>query len=194
MSDLQFDAASHTYTVGGVAVPSVTQILAPLNDLSMIPPATLQYKRDLGTAVHAATELHDSGELDESTVAPVVQPYLDAWIRLRAEKPFEIVGLEHRVFHPVHRYAGTYDRLVVMDGKLCVLDIKTGAMYPSYGPQLAAYKNAVEHETGRRVQGRYAVELRDDGTYRLHPMTDSEDWAVFLSCLTLHRYRNKHAA
>lgn len=79
-------------------------------------------------------------------------------------------------------------------GKLCVLDIKTGAMYPSYGPQLAAYKNAVEHETGRRVQGRYAVELRDDGTYRLHPMTDSEDWAVFLSCLTLHRYRNKHAA
>lgn len=191
---LQFDPIAHAYTVDGVAVPSVTHILAPLNDLSRIPAATLEYKRALGTAVHAATELYDLGDLDESTVDPAVRPYLDAWVRFRTEMLLEIVGMEHRVYHAVHRYAGTYDRLAVMDGKLSVFDIKTGEMYPSYGPQLAAYKNAVEHETGKRVYGRYGIQLRDDGTYRLHEMTDKDDWPVFLSCLTLHRYRNKIAA
>lgn len=135
MSALHFDEATHTYTASGVVVPSVTQILAPLNDLSFIKPEVLQYKRDLGTAVHKATELYDMGELDESTVSPLVQPYLDGWIRLRAELPFEILGMEERVFHPAHRYAGTYDRLVQLDGKRCIFDLKTGGMFPSYGPQ-----------------------------------------------------------
>lgn len=194
MSALHFDEATHTYTENGVRVPSVTQILAPLNDLSFIKPDVLQFKRDLGTAVHKATELYDLGELDESTVSPLVQPYLDGWIRLRAELPFEILGMEERVFHPAHRYAGTYDRLVMLDGKRCVWDLKTGGMFPSYGPQTAAYKNAVEKQHGVRIEGRYTVELRDDGTYRLHAMEDPDDWPVFLGCLALHRFKNKHAA
>ncbi|WP_313818749.1 PD-(D/E)XK nuclease family protein [Cupriavidus sp.] len=194
MSALLFDEASHTYTADGVVIPSVTQILAPLNDLSFIKPDVLQYKRELGTAVHKATELYDQGELDEATVPAVVQPYLDGWIRLRAELSFEILGMEERVFHPAHRYAGTYDRLVLLDGKRCIWDLKTGGMFPSYGPQTAAYKNAVEKASGERVEGRFTVELRDDGTYRLHEMTDPEDWPVFLGCLALHRFKNKHAA
>ncbi len=194
MCALLFNEATHTYTENGVVVPSVTQILAPLNDLSFIKPEVLEYKRALGTAVHKATELYDMGELDEESVATVVRPYLDAWIRLRAELPFEILGMEERVFHPSHRYAGTYDRLVMLDGKRCVWDLKTGAMYPSYGPQTAAYKNAVEKQHGIRIEGRYTVELRDDGTYRLHEMTDPDDWPVFLGCLALHRFKNKHAA
>ncbi|MGO4278245.1 PD-(D/E)XK nuclease family protein [Cupriavidus sp. RAF20_2] len=194
MSALLFNEASHTYTADGVVIPSVTQILAPLNDLSFIKPDVLQYKRELGTAVHKATELYDQGELDEATVPAVVQPYLNGWIRLRAELSFEILGMEERVFHPAHRYAGTYDRLVLLDGKRCIWDLKTGGMFPSYGPQTAAYKNAVEKASGKRVEGRYTVELRDDGTYRLHEMTDPEDWPVFLGCLALHRFKNKHAA
>lgn len=194
MSVLHFDEASHTYTVDGVVVPSVTQILAPLNDLSFIKPDALQYKRDLGTAVHKATELHDLGELDEDSVADVVRPYLDAWIRLRRETKLEILGMEKRVYHPAHRYCGTYDRLVKFDGRRCMWDLKTGAMYPSYGPQTAAYKNAEEKESGKRIEGRHTIELRDDGTYRIHEMKDPDDWAVFLSCLTLYNFRNKHAA
>jgi hypothetical protein len=194
MSALLFNEASHTYTADGVVIPSVTQILAPLNDLSFIKPDVLQYKRELGTAVHKATELYDQGELDEATVPAVVQPYLNGWIRLRAELSFEILGMEERVFHPAHRYAGTYDRLVLLDGKRCIWDLKTGGMFPSYGPQTAAYKNAVEKASGKRVEARFTVELRDDGTYRLHEMTDPEDWPVFLGCLALHRFKNKHAA
>lgn len=194
MSALLFDEAEHAYTFDGARIPSVTQILAPLNDFKFVAPEVLEYKRQLGTAVHKATELYDEGDLDESTVADVVRPYLNGWIRFRAEKKFEILGMEHRVFHPTHRYAGTYDRLIHMDGARGILDIKTGEQYPSYGPQTAAYKNAVEQETGKRVPGRYTLQLRDDGTYRLHEMKDPDDWAVFLSCLTLHRFRNKHAA
>lgn len=194
MPELLFDEPSHTYRVDGVVVPSVTQILAPLNDFSMVSPADLEYARQLGTAVHKATELYDAGDLDESTVPDVVQPYLDAWIRLRRELPFEILGMEKRVFHPAHRYCGTYDRLVKFDGRRCMWDIKTGELYPSYGPQTAAYKNAEEKESGKRIEGRHAIQLRDDGTYRIHEMKDPDDWPVFLSCLTLYNFRNKHAA
>lgn len=194
MSELLFDEATHTYTVGGVVIPSVTQILAPLNDFSMVSPADLEYARQLGTAVHKATELYDAGDLDESTVPAVVQPYLDAWIRLRRELPFEILGMEKRVYHPAHRYCGTYDRLVKFDDRRCMWDIKTGDLYPSYGPQTAAYKNAEEKQSGKRIEGRHTIQLRNDGTYRIHEMKDPEDWAVFLSCLTLHNFRNKHAA
>lgn len=194
MPELLFDEATHTYRVDGVVVPSVTQILAPLNDFSMVSPADLEYARQLGTAVHKATELYDAGDLDESTVPEVVQPYLDAWIRLRRELPFEILGMEKRVYHPAHRYCGTYDRLVKFDDRRCMWDIKTGDLYPSYGPQTAAYKNAEEKQSGKRIEGRHTIQLRDDGTYRIHEMKDPEDWAVFLSCLTLHNFRNKHAA
>lgn len=194
MPELLFDEPSHTYRVDGVVVPSVTQILAPLNDFSMVSPADLEYARQLGTAVHKATELYDAGDLDESTVPDVVQPYLDAWIRLRRELPFEILGMEKRVFHPAHRYCGTYDRLVKFDGRRCMWDIKTGELYPSYGPQTAAYKNAEEKESGKRIEGRHTIQLRDDGTYRIHEMKDPDDWPVFLSCLTLYNFRNKHAA
>jgi len=191
---LLFEEATHTYRFDGAVVPSVTQILAPLNDLSFVDPQVLEYKRQLGTAVHKATELYDLGDLDEDSLAPVIRPYLDAWIRFRREKPFEILGMEQKVYHPLHRYAGTYDRMISMDGRRGPLDIKTGETLPGYGPQTAAYKAASEAETGERLTGRWTIQLRDDGTYRLHTKADADDWPVFLSCLNLYRFRNKHAA
>jgi len=63
--DFTFDAATHTYTAGGVRVPSVTQVLKllPLGpDFSRVDPDVLERKRQLGNLVHDACAILDEGD------------------------------------------------------------------------------------------------------------------------------------
>lgn len=76
---LEFDSSSHTYRVGGVVVPSVTQILSPLVDFSMVTPDVLAAKAAIGTAVHLACELYDMDDLIEYDLDPVLVPYFEGW-------------------------------------------------------------------------------------------------------------------
>ena len=41
---------------------------------------------------------------------------------------------------------------------------------------------------GDKVQRRYCLHLRSDGTYRLHHLAGLQDFSVFLSCLNLYRW------
>jgi hypothetical protein len=190
VSELAFDEATHTYRVGGLVVPSVTQVLRPLIDLSGIPPAVLEAKRDLGTRVHAACQFDAEGDLDEATVEDDVAPYLEAWRRFLAESDAVVLASERRVFNPLYRYAGTLDLELDMGSGPWIVDIKTSIATPlSTGPQTAAYLNARKGIANMR---RAALRLRPDGTYRFDQLQDADDWSVFLSCLTLHRYRESH--
>lgn len=186
-ADLEFDEPSHTYRVGGLVVPSVTQVLRPLIDLSGIPREVLEAKRDLGTRVHAACQFDAEGDLDEATVEDDVAPYLDAWRRFCAESGAVILASERRVFHPLYRYAGTLDLELRIKGVTWIVDIKTSISTPlSTGPQTAAYAAARNEPS---VARRAALRLRPDGTYRFDQLQAPDDWSVFLACLTLHRYQ-----
>lgn len=199
--DLTFDEPTHIYRYQGVVVPNVTRILDDLLcDFSMVSSAVLESARELGSAVHYGTYLDDAGVLDEATVDPVVAPYLEAWRKFRRELNPRLLVREVKGFHPVHRFATTIDS--VMEVKLpnwsaesaAIGEIKTGALWPSYGPQTAAHAEVVQHTTGFKVPRRIAVQLKNDGNYKIHEFTDQRgDWAVFLSCLTIKNYRSKHA-
>lgn len=189
MSALSFDEATHTYTVGGRVVPSVTQILEVVDrGLWRVRPEVLEAARQLGTAVHKTTELYDTDDLDESSVAPQVAPYLAAWKKFRAETGFVPAAIELRLHHPVYGYCGTLDRTGVLRDRLALIDIKSGSSWPSHGPQTAAYAEAFSAQEGERVEDRFACYLREDGSYRLVPHTEKADWSVFLACLTIHRF------
>lgn len=184
-----FDAATHTYTVSGVRVPSVTQVLAPLSDLAGIPASVLNAKRDLGHAVHMACELDDADNLDEATVHAAVQPYLRAYRAFRQDTRAVVLACEQRVYHPVHRYAGTLDRVFRIDGHKVLTDLKTCFTTPaSVGPQTAAYQAA---HGNAEVKRRAALQLRPDGTYRFQPLDNPNDMAVFVACLTVHRFKEQ---
>ena len=190
MSELAFDEATHTYRWRGVVVPSVTQVLRPLIDLSGIPPAVLEAKRDLGTRVHAACQFDAEGDLDEATVEDDVAPYLEAWRRFLADTRAVVMASERRVFHPLYCYAGTLDLELMIASTPWLVDIKTSIATPlSTGPQTAAYLNA---RKGIATMRRAALRLRPDATYRLDQLQDADDWSVFLACLTLHRYQESH--
>lgn len=187
---LTFDAATHTYRYAGKVVPGVTSILRPLTGLDAVPTDVLKRAQAFGTAVHYGCELQDRGTLATHTVDPALWPYLDAWRRFCKEHNAEWSFIEQPVYNEQHGYAGTPDRLGTVDGKQAVVDIKSGAVMPVAGMQIAAYKNAIKGVSP--LCRRIAVQLKADGSYEMHEFTDRNDWPTFLSLLTLRLWCAKH--
>lgn len=194
MSALTFDEVSHTYRINGQVVPGVTSVLAPLTNYDSVPAHVLQAAADFGKAVHRACELDDLGDLDdldEATLDPALAPYLNAWRAFCADHSAQWEQIEAPVHHQALRYAGTPDRIGALRGLRAVVDIKTTAkLYPSVGPQLAAYREAAAMPT---YALRVAVQLKADGTYTKKTYTDPNDWPVFCSLLTLRNWCALHS-
>ena len=187
---LTFDPAKHEYRWNGAVVPSVTQILTPLTDLSFVDPDVLRRASAFGTAVHYACELHDTGRLDEEALDPELAPYLAGWRKFCSEHACTWDLIEQRVYHPTLRYAGTLDRRGNVDGYPSMVDIKSGtSLYPSVGPQLAAYTHASSPTPA--AYRRYAVRLYPDG-YELKQYTSPMDWPTFASLITIRNFCNQH--
>lgn len=180
---LIFIEEGHRYLLDGVEIPSVTQIIKPLYDFSGISQARLDYASERGTAVHKATELSDMDDLDEDALDPVIVPYLDAWKKFRFEMGVEIIGMEQQLYSTTHKYAGTFDRIAVIDGDSWLLDIKaTASLSPAVGVQLAGYAGLTT------VKRRGAVQLLPSGEYRLKEYSSKSDWPTFLSLLTVFNW------
>lgn len=191
---LEFDEAKHEYRFKGVLVPSVTKIIAPLFDFSAINEMVLERKSAIGRAVHRACELIDRGEiLDPESIDPEVAGYIVGYQKFLRELRPEVEANEERVFHLTHRYAGTLDRIYVIDKVQWWVDIKTSSqLHPGVGVQVSAYQNAYRH-TARPGARRGALKLTPDGDYRLQAFEDPLDWQTFLGLLAVYRWKQKHA-
>lgn len=195
---LDFDPIDHAYFLDGVRVPSVTQLIDPLYDFTGIPPETLRRKAAIGTAVHAASELIDADDLDDESVDPAIEGYLDGYRKFLDEVQPELLQSEQKIAHPVWRYAGTLDRLWRIEGCLAIGDLKTVAARdpsPLIGVQLAAYDLLRQYGDDAPEKAlRFALQLKPDGTYKLHQYTEQDDYRMFMSLLTIHHWRAQHAA
>jgi hypothetical protein len=161
---IEFDAAAHEYKIGGVKIPSVTQII---KEAGLMP----TYKPDgdfamvRGSHVHKAAELYDLGRLDEENLDQALVPYLEGWKKYREQAKIEFVagGIEKMVADQAGRFAGTLDRLGLdKDGALCVIDIKTGSPAAWHSLQMAAYAM-----TQKGLPRRIAVYLTGAAEYRV---------------------------
>jgi len=189
---LTFDAAAHRYYWDGQPVPGVTTILQPLTDFGAVSEEVLRAASEFGTAVHLACELSDKKTLDFKQLDEHLVPYLEAWHKFSGDYEVQWNGIEERVFHPKLRYAGTLDRRGIVRGRRAYVDIKSSVqLYPSVGPQLAAYARADDEVMGGAAL-RMAVQLRPDGTYHAKTYTDPSDWPVFASLLTLRSWCARH--
>lgn len=179
-----FDEETHTYKIGDRKIPSVTEILVSEGFIDTT--WYQEYGRDRGKKVHKATHLYDAGELDEEELDPVLRPYLDAWIKFKADTRFEIYECEIPSVDQFYRYAGTPDRIGLFDKSITVLDIKTGAVEPWVRLQLVAYGQM------KGAYGRIAVQLNDDGTYRLHQFLDRQDKSIWDAVLATHWWKRNN--
>jgi hypothetical protein len=183
-AELTFDAGAHEYRYAGRLVPSVTQVLSILSTsaLEYVDDAVLEAARRRGQHVHAAIDLDNRGELDEEALDPELAPYLAQWRKFLADTGWTVTASEQRVYHPTLHYAGTIDTGVWQKAHW-VIDVKTGAVPRTVGPQLAAYQHALTPKPRRRL----CLQLLPD-KYRLRECKHLADFSIFTSCLNIWRY------
>lgn len=200
---LTFDESRHEYRWHNRIVPSVTQTLAALNNFDDVPPAILERKRQIGTAVHAAIHLEMLGHLDHDSVDPQAQGYFDAWRRFRDENRFEPVLIEHRVTSDElgerYRYAGTLDEWGLLGAYPALIDWKTSLQVNTHavGSQLAGYLKALVrmNSVGAALSDRrFALKLSSDGKYKLVRFSAlDDDWQRFVLQLRANLMRGEAA-
>jgi hypothetical protein len=200
MHDIVFNEPDHTYTVDGVPKDSVTTILKSLglDDYSMVPPDVLENARRRGQAAHDVIRDEVNGTLDLATIEDEMIPYYDAWMCFRQTSGFEPLLSEAMVYSKRHDYVGTLDlagtlkRTKLRSSKRIVVDTKCTAMImPSAAIQTAGYEIALAETIGiSERMDRYVLHLKD-GRFKLVPMQDTRDHAVFLSALNIHRWKKE---
>lgn len=182
---LLFDEATHTYSEDGIIIPSVTQILKAEGfiDTSFIDP----WYAERGQAVHRATELYDESILDESTVDPRIQGYLEAWKKYRQDTGFIPSLIEKKMVHPVLKYAGTIDRNS--------LDIKSGSPAPWHILQASAYEDLLLANTDTPSRGWIDVYLQEDGNYKIKPFSVIDLYnarKIFQAALAVYNWKRNN--
>jgi hypothetical protein len=114
-----------------------------------------------GTLVHDAAEklmlgqeivwLKDDGTVTYSLdVWKMILKFADFWKQVKPE----LVATEYHLFSDEHKFAGTADIIVKIDGKLWLLDIKTSnSVHTSHYLQLAAYAKAWSETHNEPIEG-----------------------------------------
>jgi len=137
---ITFDEASHTYWLGEERIPSVSEVIRAGEEEILY---GMEKHLERGKAIHHALYRSDTHkERGDITF----DWYIDRWEIIKQEMGWEIVASEQILYHPYHKYCGTYDCLVRnREGKLIIVDFKTGLSSKEKGEiQLSAYKAAFD--------------------------------------------------
>lgn len=170
------------YVIDGERLPSVTEVL---RGVGLIRGFGSCEHLERGTAVHEACCAVDLGldyDLPEEW-----KGYVMAYMAFLSDFRPEPVMIEQGVWHDVHRYAGTLDRVYLIDGERWIADIKTGSPERYYPVQLAAYSACLPKPIWKRM----VVLLKESGEYgvlRYKAAESPADFEVFLAALKIWRY------
>lgn len=164
---LEYEDKTHTYTLDGTVIKSVTQLL---QDVGLMSSKFYTVEgADKGKRRHLVTELYDKEVLDWESVMEEDLPYLQGWIDFKKDYNVKIQAIEQRMYHPLLGYAGTIDRLAEVNNIPTVIDIKTGAKNKDNELQLILYGLMVENTDLKpklmtvylKKNSKYAVEEYD---------------------------------
>ncbi|MFB8281922.1 hypothetical protein [Nocardia colli] len=128
-------------------------------------------KANKGTSVHEFTEVIDEGRWPEYVPAKLVQP-LRAYQVVMVDLGVKVVDTEVFVAVDELKTAGSLDRLVEIDGRVHVADIKTGANEPDY--PLGVTTQTAIYSRGKRYN------LRTDERSDLWPDGVDQDRGVLI--------------
>ncbi len=162
MEDFTYDESTHTYTLDGKVIPSVTQIIE-----EVIPGG---WKADdwylqRGRAVHACASLIASGIPFKHD--PRITGQVSA-LRSFFEivKP-QVVEIEKAMGSAAYVFAGTPDLYGKISGVWSIVDWKGSMDVERVGLQLGGYSILVKENRGLEINIGYGVEIRQDGTFKM---------------------------
>jgi hypothetical protein len=189
---LEYIAESHTYLLAGKRMPSVTEVLSIVEAYANVPAHIMEAAADFGRNVHLACDLYDRDELDMTTLDVELKAHVAAYADFLKSSGAIVIASELRVYHAELGYAGTPDKVMVLNGRVALPDIKCTAVVPhTVGAQTAAYAKAYRQMHGGPDPARFCLHLRNDGTWRLHHRKDLGDWSDFVSCLNVYKLRER---
>lgn len=188
------------YPIGGKLYPSVTTALGwvfhypgwaryDLNSPEMM------FARKRGRAVHKACYWIALGRrLMESTVDPILEPYITQFRCFLLTSGFRTEVAEFRIFSRRFGYAGRGDLKGYFPGdpNRHLIDIKTGTSVMGWlaGFQTAAYLRADREESGDMTSTRRSI-LQLNGQkphqWRLKGLNDPDDFTHFISALNIFK-------
>ena len=176
MAEFLFDEGTHTYTLDGVVIPSVTEICAPITCGKYPPVGVVQQAAARGTRVHELCALYDMDALPDEIEAGLVG-YVKAWAAFCRDYKPVWTHIELPLYGSPDTglpFAGTLDRIGEIDGRTRVVDIKTAASLDrpakvALCEQITGYEwladvNDIDVYGGAGM----GVQLFADGNYRVH--------------------------
>ena len=193
MSVFVYNDERHTYTINGVVLPSVTEVIDNgLHPYDGVPRELLERAARFGTAMHLMVKYYLAGELDEETLDEPLAGCLVGFKKFTADYCHffdEECTIENPGYHPKLKYGGTPD----LDFPSRIIDLKSRATNMlTDSIQTAAY----DHMTGKGNRERYVLELYQDESYklvRLNPTKKSGDlaWCRFRYLLDYYNMKSE---
>lgn len=194
MPEFEFMEAEHIYLMGGVKIPSVTQVL-PYNYHGDNTAAMTK-----GSYVHQMIELEAQGILDEETLDPQLMPYLGAYRRFRAEHELngiydvksgsphpctdlQLAGYSLLVNENADKFEGDLLKSPIFELRLC-----------SSVWGFAGTPDIVALESVPCVNVKiYAVYLKDTGSYKLEQVKGNlrHNQQMFLAFLQTYKWKKE---
>ena len=177
-----FDAADHSYRIGDVRVPSITQLLKMSGHVD--DRYYTEESRQRGTAVHELTKDFDLGALTLPSLDSLHRGYVLGYIAAcEAFKP-TWDQIEEPDVHPTFRFGGRPDRVGTVIGLRTICEIKTGVKVKHHGIQVAMQSILISWRVGLapiqwqrlclylRATGKFSIERYDnprdfDEAYRI---------------------------
>lgn len=159
--------------------------------------ADINKKRKAGTPII----YHGYNDYPEMPINQQMINGVEAFMDFVKQHDIQFKESERKVFSRNYRFAGTMDFEAIIDGELCVGDLKTSNhIVTEYHYQTAAYQGARMEETGQKYAARWILRVskeltvKEDGTEgiefearRLDQKDFDEDYKTFLAALQILR-------
>jgi len=187
--DMKFDYDSHSYLCNGFPIPSVSALLETKYPFPEHLKNTVKISEaiEYGNAVHSVTEALD---LEQE---PPWSPYdlthaIKSWTDFKERENASIYYHDGKPMVEVIManidlwYCGTIDRIMEIDGKLWIVDIKSGWLSTRGSVQVAGYA-IMARLNGIDIDNAMLVSLREDEYTVKISKPHHYDW--FLECLRL---------
>jgi hypothetical protein len=183
---IKFDSVTHTYSDAAGKLPSVSEILSTVFkiDTRFFTPESAER----GKWVHDHCNLIDRGIIKRSDVVHENAGYLDAYERFGRENPYTVIDIEKVVCNKYLRYAGRLDRIIEIDGKNILVDLKTGQKQKYHKLQGAAYRMAYQDITGSKIDSVWMLYLNKKGTYKVEHCGDPVYMDYWKACRKLYDF------
>lgn len=188
ISDLTFKEDTHSYFLGDLPIPSVSEIIKPIYQkvYGEIDEETLKFAAQRGTRIHRAIEF--LSKYNFCGIDSDIEGYIEAYKKFKNDhKDWHLLQSEYQTYHKFLLYGMTIDQVYDTPKGLVICDIKTTKIaHPTaWSVQLSGYKAGYESHYDK-VSKIVALQLLESGRYILHELQNN--FEIFLACLEIYKF------